>query len=108
LDEVKGRQNPSHGDHVTFQPRAVNKIKLIVRTLIFTSQVKIRQTDFGLIVRNLILDISGNPKRFVLFTVFYNARAYYPVLAILFLDLGLTLDQFVLLNLVWAATIFLT
>lgn len=52
-------------------------------------------------------DLSGNPKRFVLFTVFYNARAYYPVLAILFLDLGLTLDQFVMLNLIWAATIFL-
>lgn len=53
------------------------------------------------------IDLSGNPKRFVLFTIFYNARAYYPVLAILFLDLGLTLDQFVLLNLIWAATIFL-
>jgi len=53
------------------------------------------------------MDLSGNPRRFVLFTVFYNARAYYPVLAVLFLDLGLTLDQFVLLNLIWAATIFL-
>ncbi len=52
-------------------------------------------------------DLSGNPRRFVLFTVFYSARAYYPVLAILFLDLGLTLDQFVLLNLIWAATIFI-
>lgn len=52
-------------------------------------------------------DLSGNPRRFVLFTVFYNARAYYPVLAILFTDLGLTLEQFVLLNLVWAAAIFL-
>ncbi len=52
-------------------------------------------------------DLAGNPRRFVLFTIFYNARAYYPVLAILFLDLGLTLDQFVLLNLIWAATIFL-
>lgn len=52
-------------------------------------------------------DLSGNSRRFVLFTVFYNARAYYPVLAILFLDLGLTLDEFVLLNLIWAATIFL-
>lgn len=51
-------------------------------------------------------DLSGNPRRFILFTLFYNARAYYPVLAILFLDLGLTLDQFVLLNLTWAATIF--
>ena len=52
-------------------------------------------------------DLSGNPRRFILFTVFYNARAYYPVMAVLFLDLGLTLDQFVLLNLIWAATIFL-
>lgn len=52
-------------------------------------------------------DLSGNPRRFVWFTVSYNARAYYPVLAILFTDLGLTLEQFVLLNLVWAAAIFL-
>jgi MFS family permease len=52
-------------------------------------------------------DLSGNPRRYVLFTVFYNARAYYPILAILFLDLGLTLDQYVFLNLIWAATIFL-
>jgi MFS family permease len=55
---------------------------------------------------NTVADLSGNPQRFILFGVFYNARAYYPVLAILFLDLGLSLDQFVLLNLVWAATIF--
>lgn len=48
-----------------------------------------------------------NPRLFVLFTVFYNARAYYPVLAILFTDLGLTLEQYVLLNAVWAAAIFL-
>lgn len=52
-------------------------------------------------------DLSGNPRRFIRFGVFYNARAYYPVLAILFLDLGLTLDQFILLNLIWAAVIFL-
>jgi MFS family permease len=51
--------------------------------------------------------LAGNPGRYVLFSVLYNARAYYPVLAILFIDLGLTLDQFVLLNLIWAATIFL-
>src|SRR6478752_5932973 len=55
----------------------------------------------------MIADLSGNPRRFIVFTVFYNARAYYPVLAILFLDLGLTLDQFVFLNLIWAATIFI-
>lgn len=55
----------------------------------------------------MITDLSGNARRYVLFTVFYNARAYYPVLAILFLDLGLSLDQYVLLNLIWATTIFL-
>lgn len=48
-----------------------------------------------------------NPRLFVLFTVFYSARAYYPVLAVLFTDLGLSLDQYVLLNAVWAAAIFL-
>jgi len=52
-------------------------------------------------------DLSKNANRFIIFSVFFTARAYYPVLAILFLDLGLSLDQFVLLNLIWAATIFL-
>ena len=52
-------------------------------------------------------DVSKNANRFIIFSVFFTARAYYPVLAILFLDLGLTLDQFVALNLIWAATIFL-
>lgn len=52
-------------------------------------------------------DASSNANRFIIFSVFFTARAYYPVLAILFLDLGLSLDQFVLLNLIWAATIFL-
>jgi MFS family permease len=48
-----------------------------------------------------------NPRLFVWFTMLYNARAYYPVLAILFTDLGLTLDQYMMLNAVWAAAIFL-
>jgi len=52
-------------------------------------------------------DYSRNANRFIIFSVFFTARAYYPVLAILFLDLGLTLDQFVFLNLIWAATIFI-
>lgn len=52
-------------------------------------------------------DLSHNANRFVVFSVFFTARAYYPVLAILFIDLGLTLDQFVMLNLIWALTIFL-
>lgn len=52
-------------------------------------------------------NLSLNANRFVIFSVFFTARAYYPVLAVLFIDLGLTLDQFVLLNLIWALTIFL-
>lgn len=42
----------------------------------------------------------------MLFTTLYNARAYYPVLAVFFTDLGLTLERFVFLNLVWALAIF--
>ncbi|MCH7227742.1 MFS transporter [Haloferula sp. A504] len=48
-----------------------------------------------------------NARLFVLFRVLYNARAYYPILAIFFTDLGLTLDQFVMLNFIWAGAIFL-
>ncbi len=49
----------------------------------------------------------GNPRRFVWFRVLYAARAYYPVLAIFFTDLGLTLGQFVALNVVWAVSVVL-
>jgi MFS family permease len=48
-----------------------------------------------------------NVRLFIAFRVFFNARFYYPVFTILFLDFGLTLDQFALLNAVWAATIVL-
>jgi MFS family permease len=48
-----------------------------------------------------------NPRLFVWFAMLYNARAYYPVLAIFFTDLGLTLDQYMLLNAAWATAIFL-
>jgi len=41
------------------------------------------------------------------FTTSFNARFYYPILAILFLDLGLSLSQFVTLNAIWAVTILL-
>jgi MFS family permease len=37
--------------------------------------------------------------------VFFNARWYYPVLAVLFLDFGLTMEQYALLNVAWAAAI---
>src|SRR3984957_8419303 len=39
-----------------------------------------------------------NWRRFVLFRVLFNSRFYYPVLAVVFLDLGLSATQFRLLN----------
>ena len=39
-----------------------------------------------------------NVRRFIAFRVCFNARFYYPVFAVLFLDFGLTLEQFPLLN----------
>jgi MFS family permease len=48
-----------------------------------------------------------NIRLFILFRVLFNARFYYPVFSILFLDFGLTLAQFAILNAVWAATIVL-
>ena len=49
----------------------------------------------------------NNIRQFIAFRVFFNARFYYPVFTILFLDFGLTLQQFALLNALWAATIVL-
>ena len=46
-----------------------------------------------------------NVRRFIAFRLFFNSRFYYPVFTILFLDFGLSLDQFALLNSIWAATI---
>lgn len=46
-----------------------------------------------------------NWRRFVWFRVLFNARFYYPVLAVLFLDLGLSAAQYTLLNFVWALAI---
>jgi MFS family permease len=48
-----------------------------------------------------------NIRLFILFRVLFNARFYYPVFSILFLDFGLSLAQFATLNAVWAATIVL-
>ncbi|UCD81661.1 MAG: MFS transporter [Desulfobacterales bacterium] len=48
-----------------------------------------------------------NIRLFIAFRVFFNARFYYPVFTILFLDFGLTLEQFALLNAAWAAAIVL-
>lgn len=41
----------------------------------------------------------------MLFRLLYTARFYYPVFTILFLDYGLRLEQFAILNIVWAISI---
>ncbi|KJS03058.1 MAG: MFS transporter [Desulfobulbaceae bacterium BRH_c16a] len=46
-----------------------------------------------------------NIRLFIAFRILFNARFYYPVFTILFLDFGLTIEQFALLNTVWAITI---
>lgn len=48
-----------------------------------------------------------NIRLFIAFKVLFNSRFYYPVFTILFLDFGLTISQFSILNAVWAATIVL-
>lgn len=48
-----------------------------------------------------------NCRQFVLFRVLFNSRFYYPVLAILFIDLGLSATQYTLLNFAWAIVIVL-
>jgi MFS family permease len=46
-----------------------------------------------------------NIRRFLAFRLLFGVRFYYPVFAILFLDFGLTVGQFAILNAIWAATI---
>ena len=48
-----------------------------------------------------------NVQSFILFRICLSARFYYPVFALLFLDYGLTLEQFGVLNGIWAVTIVL-
>ena len=48
-----------------------------------------------------------NVRLFIAFRLLFNSRFYYPVFTILFLDFGLTIDQFALLNAAWAAAIVL-
>ncbi len=49
----------------------------------------------------------SNVRRFIAFRAFFNSRFYYPVFTVLFLDYGLTIEQFAILNTVWAFTIVL-
>jgi MFS family permease len=47
----------------------------------------------------------NNVRMFIAFRVFFNCRFYYPIFTVLFLDFGLSIAQFSILNAVWAATI---
>lgn len=46
-----------------------------------------------------------NIRRFIAFRLLFNGRFYYPVFTVLFLDYGLSVSQFAMLNSVWALTI---
>src|SRR5471032_1896955 len=56
----------------------------------------------------IVTDADRNWRRFVLFRVLFNSRFYYPVLAVLFLDLGLSATEYTLLNFAWALAIVFT
>lgn len=47
----------------------------------------------------------NNVRLFIAFRVFFNCRFYYPIFTVLFLDFGLSVAQFSILNAVWAATV---
>ena len=49
----------------------------------------------------------NNVRMYIAFRVFFNCRFYYPIFTVLFLDFGLTVAQFSILNAIWAATIVL-
>jgi MFS family permease len=51
--------------------------------------------------------MSRNIPLFIAFRLLFNARFYYPIFAVIQLDYGLTLEQFALLNFVWAVSIVL-
>ncbi|MFQ3670726.1 MAG: MFS transporter [Verrucomicrobiia bacterium] len=51
------------------------------------------------------MNLALNLPLFIAFRIGFNARFYYPIISVFFIDLGLTLEQYTLLNLVWALTI---
>jgi MFS family permease len=56
----------------------------------------------------VVSDAEKNWRVFLWFRVLFSARFYYPVLAVLFLDLGLSATQYTLLNVAWAAASLLS
>lgn len=56
----------------------------------------------------VVSDAEKNWRVFLWFRVLFSARFYYPVLAVLFLDLGLSATQYTLLNVAWAVASLLS
>ena len=48
-----------------------------------------------------------NIRLFLAFRILFNARFYYPIFMVMFLDFGITVEEFGLLNAIWAAAIVL-
>jgi len=48
-----------------------------------------------------------NIKNFTWFRILFTTRFYYPIYTILFLDMGITIEQFALLNTLWAVVIII-
>jgi MFS family permease len=59
------------------------------------------------VAATVLPSLRRNLPLFIAFRVLFNARFYYPVLGVLIMDLGLTLEQYALLNVIWAGTIIL-
>jgi len=51
--------------------------------------------------------LGRNVPLFVAFRILFNARFYYPVFMVMFLDFGISVEEFGILNAVWAAAIVL-
>lgn len=58
-----------------------------------------------MVATSIATQADRNCRRFVWFRVLFNSRFYYPVLAILFIDMGLSAAEYTLLNFAWALVI---
>lgn len=47
----------------------------------------------------------SNIRLYIAFSLFFNSRFYYPIFTVMYLDYGLTISQFAILNAAWAAAI---
>ena len=74
------------------------------------NQLDARRVISGVVVSNkmqktIVVAAERNVRLFVAFRILFNARFYYPVFMVMFLDFGITVEEFALLNAIWAAAI---